>query len=337
MGSNQTFRTKVGWPPGRGEPSNALPSPSGELRLAPHLDRHPRKRRPWALSPEPWPWASCGTSAWDGTRISSFEGGSDTKCDVPGGFFGAVAGFIIGIVCSRHVVQGTESHFSPWGQSDSGMDLWPDLCAGVLAWLAADLPPTRDGQPHELELELRFPPAVKPPAPEGGRSECHPDAGGNDAVRGHVNFDVAKAVGIRGALGARRRDDPLRTAASQKTVYVSLEEQHGMYIPISWEAVRRNPTFNGVAGSTWNRLPEIRMDPSSRRHVVQPTVSRGVSTPPPTPPSERTAAEREAAAFSALTPEAPFRTGFAFCGTGCLWTALAHRPAFYGGLMATGN
>lgn len=249
-------------------------------------------------------------------RISSFEGGSGYYVMFQG-LFGAVAGFIIGIFCSRHVVQGAESHFLHGAGLTLGWTCGLTLCAGVLAWLAADIAPTRDGQPYELEVELRFPPGVKPPAPEGrsGPSATLMRAG-TTRSGGHVYFDVAKAVESEGRwvlAGVMT----LQTAASRKTVYVSLEEQHGMYIPIG---LGSRPKESDFQWSPWYdvesvyRKTEWSRPPAGTSFSLRYRVR--VYTPPPKPPAEPTAAEREAAAFSALTPEAPFRDWLRFLRNG---------------------
>lgn len=249
-------------------------------------------------------------------RISSFEGGSGYYVMFLG-LFGGVAGFFIGIFCSRHGVQGADAHFLHGIALTLGWTCGLTLCAGSLAWLAADIPPTLDGRPYELEVEFRFPPGVKPPVPEG---RSGPSATlmreGTTRSGGYVNFDVAKAVESEGRWvlpGVM----PLQTATSRKTVYVSLEEQYGMYIPIELGSRPKETDFQWsrwfdveslYGKSEWTRPPAGTS--FSLRYRVR------VYAPPPKPPAEPTAAEREAEAFSALTPEAPFRDWLCFLRNG---------------------
>ncbi|MBL9175217.1 MAG: hypothetical protein JNL10_16885 [Verrucomicrobiales bacterium] len=249
-------------------------------------------------------------------RISSFEGGSGYYVLFMG-LFGAFAGFVIGAICSRVAVQGTDAHFLRGAALTLAWTCGLTLCAGVLARIAADVPPESNGRSYEVEVELRFPPGVKPPPPQ---ERFSPSATlmreGTSRSGGHANFEVSKAVESEGRW-VLASVMTLKTAAARKTVYVSLEEQHGMYFPIG---LGSRPKESDFQWSSWYDVESIYRKTEWTRPPAGTSFSLRyrvrVHTPPPPAPPQPTAAELEAEAFAALSPGAPFRDWLKFLRNG---------------------
>lgn len=95
-------------------------------------------------------------------RISSFEGGA--------GFFvvglallGGLLGFVVGVIVARIAVRGGKGSFlkalgAAWGTAAGLL-----LVAAGISWFLADIPPSLDGRPLMLEVELRLPVDAPPP------------------------------------------------------------------------------------------------------------------------------------------------------------------------------
>lgn len=101
-------------------------------------------------------------------HISSFEGGS--------GYYvlflalgGGIAGFAIGAITCLMVML-NQGSFGKGLLLSAGIVAGAGAIALCLAWLMGDIPPTIDGDQLQLVVELRCPPAWKPPLKAGSPS-----------------------------------------------------------------------------------------------------------------------------------------------------------------------
>ena len=252
-------------------------------------------------------------------RISSFEGGSGYYV-VGLGILGAVGGLIIGVVCARVVMEGANAHFARGLGLGLVWTLGLTLAVGLIARLAADLPPRIEGRKLELEVEVRLASGSPRPAkredftPSMSLLKGRSQHGGS----GDVQWDSIRQEEGRWILPAIVS---LETRSADKTLYVSIDKAISLHFGIDlpgqpgrehfgwtgWKdvgAIYDNGTWtNPVAGSS-----------HSLRFRVREEVS-----PPPAPSREdveKAARELDQAEVGRLAPSAPIREWLRFTRPG---------------------
>lgn len=189
-------------------------------------------------------------------RISGFEGGAGYYVALLG-ILGAVAGLLIGGICSRVVVRGAEAHFLKGLGLSIAVVCCLTLIAGGLAYLGADHPPKLDGKDLLLDIELRTPPGY----PRLTKSqEFQPSfailRGHSNKSGGHGSFDFESSREEAGHWTINGEAD-LLTSTVGKTVWVSLEKDMSLYFRI---ALPSRPTKVNLNWTDWQPVNDIYKD-----------------------------------------------------------------------------
>jgi hypothetical protein len=245
-------------------------------------------------------------------RISSFEGGSGYFV-VGLGLLGAISGFIVGVICSRLVVEGAEAHFLKGLGIALGTVCAVTLVAGVLAYLAADHPPKIDGRSLELEVELRTPREYPRLSKQ---EEFTPSVGilrhGNNKSGGSGRFDLDKSRQEDGSWIVPATCS-LITSYPQKMIWVSLEKQTSLYFDIR---LAGHPTKADMNWTEWYDVSSIYKDSVWSKEAGKTGFKvryrvRLEELPPPGRSAEEIATEkatRDQAEFEQLNADAPIRS-----------------------------
>lgn len=246
-------------------------------------------------------------------RVSNFEGAAGYYV-LFYGLLGAVGGFLVGVACSRHVVQGAESHFV------RGLFLalrWIASVMGglaVLSYFAADHPPVLQGRRLVLDLELRAPPT----APFGTADGTRPMVSLESRPGKTVAYGVPEASQVQRLTEGWRLSFTLPLASSSATRAVRVggsKEFHLLFLL----SLRPKPTKVDFEWSGWQQPTEV--DPA-----LPPGAEGGSGYELryrvgflPEPPPQRSTAElnqerdaAQAAALRALSPNAPLRDWMPF-------------------------
>ncbi|MCC6131371.1 MAG: hypothetical protein IT186_15745 [Acidobacteria bacterium] len=238
-------------------------------------------------------------------RISSFEGGSGYFV-VFTALFGLVAGFILGVVTSRFFVSTTGPWFGKASLASMGTALAIALVAGVLAWLAADLPPKMGGKDLELSVEVKFPASFTVPPPESLQNATAAVyvPGGRYQPSSRPEFSSQPSPDGTRVLSV---SVPLSTSSSNKFLRVTLGKETDLLFRL---ALRPRPgqedlEWSGWIESAWesDKPRPAESDRIYMRYRVLP-----VSPPPAGPTPEEEAARKESeeqAAFESIDPTAP--------------------------------
>ncbi len=241
-------------------------------------------------------------------RISSFEGQSGYFV-IMLGLLGAVGGLVVGVVASRWVARAPGAGFLTSLGAGVGLVLGLTLVAGVLAWLAADIPPERDGRSLQIEVELLLPPGTGRPAAVEGFTPSFSILKG-DASRsgggGGLNLAEARQENGRWVIPGQ---GALLTSSASKTVWVSLQKQLQLHFPIP---LRRRPVAADEAWTPWRAVGSIYENGSWTRPHGEPTFSLRyrvrIWEPPPAPiAGAADDVSPEQAAFDAIAPDAGVR------------------------------
>ncbi len=246
----------------------------------------------------------------DWFRISSREGASGYFV-VFLGLLGLGVGFVVGLVCARVVAGGTAAGFlHALGLALATLAALLAL-AGGLSWLAADFPPTLDGQELAVAVEARLPadvvlpPAGDPAAGSGWHVTITADSGARR--QSLAPLDLAGAETVDGRIHLRAVV-PLATTDRGKALGVALGERGTQYFRLP---LTGRPTAADLAWSDWrvdattSSLAPLPADQAvTVRYRVQPWVE-----PRPTLAVDEVddgAREgRRGAAFAALRADAP--------------------------------
>ena len=255
-------------------------------------------------------------TAW--FHVSSFEGGAGYYV-IFHGLFGAIGGFILGVICSRFAVQGAESNFL------RGLLLSVGWMAGVLAVLAAgsyllaDFPPRLNGRNLVVEVEVRTP-RMHPLLERSGLTPVVwvSSAASKASAQRAVKPGEARQAGDRWVAPATV---PLRTSSYEKHLWVSWTNGCSMYFPF---AVPGKPTERDFEWSEWREAKQRSLDGDWAQAGVDAGFEaryRVQYEPPPAP--EPTASEVEAdeeadetAALAAVPADAPLRAWLPFTRPG---------------------
>lgn len=179
--------------------------------------------------------------------ISSFEGGS--------GYFivflalaGAIAGFVIGVVCGWTATRRTGGTFQRGLALALAVDVGLVALATGLAYAAADHPPTIDGRALVVEIELMTPEGAMPTDEDGFRpSMAIMTMSGDTSGYAAVDRGAARADGARWIVPAALR---LGTSVAQKRVWVSWVADTRLYFPLP---IGSRPTDADFVWSDWRR------------------------------------------------------------------------------------
>ena len=252
----------------------------------------------------------------DWYRISSFEGKAGYYV-VFIALAGMIAGFAIGVICSRTVAASASPGFWTGLGIAIGSTAALALIAGVIARLAADLDPQMDGHDLELAIEVRGPKGFTVPeesAPYGAFANVYLP-GGRRLPRGELELEEARQVDARWVVTATV---PLTTRSSRKYLRVFFDEDNDMLFSLP---LRSRPRKNDLEWSQWVESgwdagtpqppPEARFTMRYRVQLVQPP------TPGPTLAEvEAREAAEEQAAFEAMPPDAPIADWFPYTRIG---------------------
>jgi hypothetical protein len=248
----------------------------------------------------------------DWYRISSFEGKA--------GYFvvfialaGMIAGFVIGLICSRTVAAFVAPGFWMGLGIAIGSTAALALIAGVIARLAADLDPQIDGRDLELALEIRCPNDFTVPeaTDEYGAFAVIYLPKGRQLPRGDLELEDARQVDDRWVVTATV---PLTTRSSQKYIRVYFDKDNDLLFAIP---LRSRP---GKADLEWSEWVESGWDvgtpepPPDARFTLRYRVQL-VQPPPPEPTRaeiEAREAAEELAEFEAMPPDSPIADWFPY-------------------------
>jgi hypothetical protein len=256
-------------------------------------------------------WLADQSVAW--YSISSFEGGA--------GYFvvflalgGGIAGFFIGVIGSWWATT-RGATFARCLALVLAVDVGLVAIATLLAWGLADHPPTIDGRPLVVEVELMTPEGSAPVDVEGFRSSLAVmTMDGDTGGYGSLEKDAARAEGARWII---RASVPLETSVPQKQIWVSWTEGEALYFPLP---LRSRPTADDFAWSDWRGPSTVYRDGKWIEGDDLPDFrirTRAQLEPPPEPPptEAEVAAERdraEAAALAAVPADAPLAAWLPF-------------------------
>ena len=256
-------------------------------------------------------WLADQSVAW--YSISSFEGGA--------GYFvvflalgGGIAGFFIGVIGSWWATT-RGATFARCLALVLAVDVGLVAIATLLAWGLADHPPTIDGRPLVVEVELMTPEGSAPVDAEGFRSSLAVmTMDGDTGGYGSLEKDAARAEGARWII---RASVPLETSVPQKQIWVSWTEGEALYFPLP---LRSRPTADDFAWSDWRGPSTVYRDGKWIEGDDLPDFrirTRAQLEPPPEPPATEAevAAERdraEAAALAAVPADAPLAAWLPF-------------------------
>lgn len=240
-------------------------------------------------------------------RVSNFEGAAGYYV-IFNALFGAVASFFIGIACSRYVVQGAEANFLRGLLLTGGWiaGIWTVL-AGV-SYAIADHPPRLEGKALVLDIEIRTPPQN----PLLDRSDLRPmisieNASGSSTSYGTVPSDQTRAEGNRWIIPLTL---PLRSSSAHRTARIRWSDD------LSFAADLPLPAHPNRKHFEWTGWVPPR-DPSTKGDWAAPGTDLGFEVrfrvgfqqpPPPLPPAEEVAKQREeatSAQLQALPANAP--------------------------------
>jgi hypothetical protein len=223
-------------------------------------------------------------------RVSSFEGRSGYFV-VAWALAGAAAAFVIGLVVARFA-GGEAPAFAKVLGAALGAVLVVALAALLLCRLFADMAPTIDGRPLELEVELRVPVefTLLDPAASPSTASVHV-ASGRSQPFGVLRFDDSVVEGERRVV---RVSVPLDTSAADKRLWVRFAPMIDVYFPLPLGA---RPA---AADREWSAWLAAENAPGGAAFEARYRV-RAVEPAPPEPDPEHLRQQ----AFAALAPDAP--------------------------------
>ena len=186
-------------------------------------------------------------------RVSSFEGKAGYAV-VAVALLGGIAAFVVGLVTARLAPTGGFAGFARSVGIAWALVLGAALLAMGLARALADIPPTLDGVPLRLEVEVRLPVDVKvAPAATDGASYVHLHSVVRRTARKSVQGDLRLA-------DARHEDGrvvvpasaPLFTQRGARSLGFKVEglEPFGFLVPLP-----RRPSRAHEAWSEWGPRP----------------------------------------------------------------------------------
>lgn len=247
-------------------------------------------------------------------RVSNFEGAAGYFVLLYG-LVGAVGGGIIGVVCSRHVVQGAEAHFGRGLGLSVGWVVGIVGCLAVVSYLAADHPPRRDGRRLSLELELRAPATAVLSDKDGTRPMFSLENG-----RGRT-----MGYGVPATNEVRRVADgwevamvlPLDSSSASRTLRVAVREGASMTFPLPLPSQPAEADFSWTEwiapGASWTQAGKADASLGEGFRLRCRVAFRAVPPPPPTAEEVgREKAGAEAGALAAVPVDAPLRDWLPF-------------------------
>jgi hypothetical protein len=234
------------------------------------------------------------------------------------GLLGAIAGFVLGVVCSR-IVAGR-----PFPTFAGALVLSIGVAAGILvlvaglAWFTAEFPPKIDGRELIVETEVRLPAGFELPFGKervgGWYVSITADGGKRRQTSEGLDQKGARQVGGRWIVTARV---PLETTDPGKSLGVSLGDKPTQYFRLDLPG---HPTIADMAWSPWNSeatLGDLSKISEKKAVAVRTRVQFYVPpAPEPQGPSfeelNAKAVAEEEAAFRTLTPASSIRDWLAF-------------------------
>lgn len=240
-------------------------------------------------------------------RVSNFEGAA--------GFFvlfnilfGAIGGLIVGVICARYAIQGSDVNFL---RGLLVATAWVAVLGGVLGVVSygiADHPPRLNGQTLVLDIEIRTPPLH----PLLEKSERDPmvsleKAGGRTTSHAMAPLDRRREEDGRWVVPITL---PLRSSAANRTLRVSWCDELTFALSLPLPA---RPTQSDFGWSDWLNPSAIdgreAWAATSVDRIFQARYRVDFQRPVPPPPSAaELAREREAteaSALAALPADAP--------------------------------
>ncbi len=241
----------------------------------------------------------------DWYRISSFEGKAGIFV-VTVATLGGVAGFVVGLVVTRLVAQGADPSFLKGLGSASGTVMAIALLTLAICRLSADLDPTMDGRPLELEIEIRCPHEFILPTKldeYGATAGVYIPQGRRLPV---ADLQLADASNIDGHWVVTAMI-PLTTRSSDKFLNVRFNEDTDLLFHLP---LRSNPKKSDLEWSTWvesgwdvdkpEPAEETKFKARYRVQIIEPE--------PPEPDPATMETER----FEALDPNEPLENWLEF-------------------------
>jgi hypothetical protein len=153
-------------------------------------------------------------------RISGREGGSGYFV-IFMGLLGVVLGLVVGLVCARVVGGWPGGSFLKGLGLALGSTVVLFLASVVVAYLAAEFPPTIDGKELMVETEVRYPAGVSVPPSQGDQWKWHATV--------TADYGKRRQIMSRLSLAQRRKEEgrwivpvdlELDTVVPQKTIGV---------------------------------------------------------------------------------------------------------------------
>ena len=237
-------------------------------------------------------------------RISSFEGLAGYYV-VFIALAGMIAGFLVGVICSRVLPVSQAPGFWRCLGVALGSTAALALSAGAIARLAADLPPQMDGQALELAIEVRGPrDFILPKEPDQyGAFATVYLLRGRHLPRGELRVKGARQVGARWIVEATV---PLTTSSSRKYLRAYFSKGDDVTFPLP---LRSHPRKSDLEWSQWVESAWDADKPEPPPEGKFALRYRVLSVQPrPTEPSvtdrETEEAAKERAAFEAMPPDA---------------------------------
>lgn len=191
-----------------------------------------------------------GIVAW--YQVSSFEGKSAFMV-VYAALLGALAGGVIGLVVARLAVAGGHPGLMPQMLAAVGTPATLLVLVAIVAWWNGDPPPTHEGRPLEVLVEIRLP-ADAAALPMQANIAIGSVSGGTMSRRreGSLLLDEARREDDRWILPARL---PLFTRRGTPVMMITLDDHSNNF---SLNLAKRRPAEANAEWSPW--LPYARPD-----------------------------------------------------------------------------
>ncbi len=253
----------------------------------------------------------------DWYRISSREGGSGYFILFMG-LFGAMAGFVVGVVGARIVAGRADATFLKALGVSLGSAAAVLLVIAGFAWLGADFPPTLEGKELVVDVEVRMPAGFEPPAPDAqtapGYVTITADGGGRRQSLGPLRWKEARQEEGRWIVPATL---DLSTTDPGKSLGVDVGKGETQYarLPLAGRPTKAEMVWSPwLTGFTRGDLAPV---PPAESVSARTRVQYFVPPPPPTPgPTREELEAKEKAAleesFRALAPDAPVEQWLVF-------------------------
>lgn len=247
-------------------------------------------------------------------RVTSAEGAAGYFVLLYG-ILGAIGGFVVGLICARYAVQGTDARFLLGLQLGTAWVLGIVGVLAVITYTVADHPPRLNGQPLVLDVEIRIPTGTPQPATPGFQSMVTLENGlGKTTSWTQVPWDRVREENGQQILPFSLA---LRSSSARRTLLIQWLNDAWLTVAMP---LRSKPTRADFEWSEW--LEARPSNPAQAASGAPPAplaqVRYRVGIVPPRPPprsAAELAQEREAAMaaqLAALPADAPLQDRLPF-------------------------